>query len=150
MYGVVILLVEGHVATETEMGLVVVSDKRYVNRTRAMVSINPKLKRIVMNKTARELIIEHYKDEFEHVLLMIDPEVPNCFWIRACNANVEGARQLNQTSGSTRTVSCSLLLNELNWTGNKTESYPLVWDPKNNAAKVDLSQSQKGDAKIMK
>jgi hypothetical protein len=132
------------------MALVVVSDKRYVNRTRAMVSINPKLKRIVMNKTARELMIEHHKDEFEHVLLMIDPEVPNCFWVRACNANVEGARQLNQTSGSTRTVSCSLLLNELNWTGNKTESYPLVWDPKNNAAKVDLSQSQKGDAKIMK
>ena len=56
------------------MALVVESDKRYVNRSKAMISLNSKLKRIVMNKTTREMMIEQYKKEFEHVLLLRDPE----------------------------------------------------------------------------
>jgi hypothetical protein len=129
------------------VALVVVSDKRYVNRGRPTISINPKLRRIIINATARELMIEHYKSEFEHVLLLMDPEVPNCFWMRPISADTEGARQLNATSGSTRTVSCSLLLNELKWKSTKTESYAVIWDSENNAAKVDLAQGQQGGKK---
>jgi len=96
-----------------------------------------------MNKSTREMLIEHYKKEFEHVLLLRDPEVTNAFWIRPCEPEQEGARQLGSTSGSTRLVSCSMLLNELNWHSTKTESFPILWDSGNDAAKVDLTQNQK-------
>ena len=125
------------------MVLIVVSDKRFTNRTKAMISINSKLKRIVMNKSTREMLIEHYKKEFEHVLLLRDPEVPNAFWIRPCEPEQEGARQLGSASGSTRLISCSMLLKELNWHSTKTESFPIFWDSSNDAAKVDLTQNQK-------
>ena len=52
------------------MALQVVMDTRHVFRDKAMVSINPKLRRIIFNKTSREMMIENYKKEFEHVLLL--------------------------------------------------------------------------------
>jgi len=132
---------------EDEMALVVVSDKRYVNRSKAMISLNSKLKRIVMNKTTREMMIEQYKKEFEHVLLLRDPDIDNVFWIRPVEPDQEGARQLNSTSGSTRLISCSLLLHELNWQSTKTESFPISWDPENLAFKVDITKKG-GEEKI--
>jgi len=122
------------------MALQVVMDTRHVFRDRSMVSINPKLRRIIFNKTSRELMVENYKKEFEHVLLLRDPDIENAFWVRPCGPEEEGARQLNAASGSTRSVSCSLLLNELNWQATKTETYSVSWDIQNNAAKVDLSE----------
>jgi len=122
------------------MALQVVMDTRHVFRDRAMVSINPKLRRIIFNKACRELMIENYKKEFEHVLLLRDPDIENACWVRPCGPEEEGARQLNAASGSTRSVSCSLLLNELNWQATKTETYSVSWDIQNNAAKVDLSE----------
>jgi hypothetical protein len=132
---------------EIAMALIVVSDKRYVNRSKAMISLNSKLKRIVMNKTTREMMIEQYKKEFEHVLLLRDPEVTNCFWIRPVEPDQEGARQLNSTSGSTRLISCSLLLHELNWQSTKTETFPISWDPENLAFKVDITKKG-GEEKV--
>lgn len=127
------------------MALIAISDKRHVNRGRPMISINTKLRRIIINKTTRELMIKHYnKKEFEHILLFIDPEVPNTFWMRPCESDKENARRLYSTSDYTRTVSCSLLLNRLDWKSTKTESFPVTWDDKNDAAKIDLSQSQTG------
>ena len=126
------------------MALQVVIDRRYINRERSMVSINPKLRRIVMNKATREMMIEHYGKDFESVLLLIDPDIADAFWIMPCTPDQEGARALNATTGITRTISCSLLLNELNWKSTKTESYPVNWDNENNAAKVELAQQQTG------
>ena len=122
------------------MALQVVSDKRHVFRDKALVSINGKLSRIIFNKTCREMMIENYKKEFEHVLLLRDPDIENAFWVRPSGPEEEGARQLNAASGSTRSVSCSLLLNEMNWRPTKTETYLVSWDFQNNAAKVDLSE----------
>jgi hypothetical protein len=122
------------------MALQVVMNKPHVFRDKAMVSINGKLSRIIFNKTCREMMIQNYKKEFEHVLLLRDPDVENAFWVRPCPPEEEGARQLNAASGSTRSVSCSLLLNELNWRPKKTETYVVSWDIENNAAKVDLTQ----------
>ena len=131
------------------MALRVVIDRRYINRERSMVSINPKLRRIVMNKATREMMIEHYGKDFESVLLLIDPYIADAFWIMPCTPDQEGARALNATTGITRTISCSLLLNELNWKSTKTESYPVSWDNENNAAKVELAQQQTGGKEKM-
>ncbi|MGO8877885.1 MAG: hypothetical protein ACLQMS_00025 [Desulfomonilaceae bacterium] len=122
------------------MSLQVVMATRHIFKDKAMISINPKLHRIIFNKACRELMIENYKKEFEHVLLLRDPDIENTFWVRPCGPEEAGSRQLNKASGFTRSVSCSLLLNELNWSATKTETYLVLWDFQNNAAKVDLSQ----------
>jgi hypothetical protein len=127
------------------MALVVVSDRRHANRDKPMVSVNYKLKRLIINKSARELMVSYYKKEFENVLLLRDTERSDAFWLMPCSPDVEGARQLNTGGGYTRTVSCSLLLNELKWKSNKTETYPVVYDRENKAFRVDLDQSQKGE-----
>lgn len=129
------------------MVLEVVIGRRQVNRDKPMISINFKLKRVVISKSTLELMGKYYNKEFSHVLLLIDRNASNAFWIRPCDSGDEGSRNLNKTSGSTRTVSCSLLLDKLNWTVTKTETYPVSWDVPNNAAKVDLSQSDKGESK---
>jgi hypothetical protein len=124
---------------EVEMVLKVIMDRRHVNRQHPTISINPKLKRIAINKTARELMIENYGRKFEHVLLLMDTENSDAFWIRPCEAAEDGARQLIVTSGNTITISCSLLLKEFNWKYTETQSFPLQWDDSNAGAKVDLN-----------
>lgn len=124
------------------MALVIISDKRQVNRGKPMVSLNSKLRRMVINKSARELMIKNYGKEFEFVQLMMDPEVPNVFWMAPCEENDEGARRLNAGTGATRSVSCSLLLNQLGYESEKTQSYAVSWDLVNRAIKVDLTQEE--------
>ncbi len=122
------------------MALVIISDSRSVNRGKPMVSINTRLRRMVINKSARELMIKNYGKEFEFVQLMMDLEVPNCFWMAPCGENDEGARRLNAGTGASRSVSCSLLLNQLGYSRETTESYAVAWDSSNRAIKVDLGQ----------
>lgn len=129
------------------MPLTILSDKRHVNRRNAMVSINKRLRRLVINKSARELMIKNYGKEFEFVQLMIDPEVPNCFWMAPAEENDEGARRLNSGTGATRSLSISLLLNQLGYKNEKTQSYAVTWDSSNRAIKVDLSQEEGGKKK---
>jgi hypothetical protein len=124
------------------MALKVLIDKRHEYRDQAMVSINPKLKRIVIYKAAREMMIKHYGKEFETVLILWDPKIKNAFWLRPCPPEERGARQLNATSDTTRTLSCRLLLQELDWKGTKTERFPIAWDKENDAARVDLKRDE--------
>lgn len=125
------------------MALFIISDSRNVNRGKPMVSINTRLRRMVINKSARELMIKNYGKEFEYVQLMMDLEVPKCFWMAPAGENDEGARRLNAGSGATRSVSCSLLLNQLGYESEKTKSYAAIWDSTNRAIKVDLTQDKK-------
>ena len=108
-----------------------------------MVSINPKLKRIVIYKKAREKMIQRYGQEFETVQIMFGKDYKDAFWLSPCDPNEEGARQLNATSDTTRTLSCSLLLRTLEWEGTKTERFPVKWDSEYDAWRVDLSQPRK-------
>ena len=121
------------------MALQVLIDKRHRHRDKPMVSVNPKLKRIVIYKKARELMIKEYGKEFETVLILFDPKIKDSFWLRPCRSDEEGARQLNATSDTTRTLSCSLLLKELGWVGTKTERFAVTWDAENDAARVYIS-----------
>jgi DNA/RNA endonuclease G (NUC1) len=103
---------------------------------------------MVINKAARELMIKNYDGkEFEFVQLMMDLEVPNCFWMAPAGENDEGSRRLNAGSGATRSVSCSLLLNQLGYESEKTKSYAVSWDAVNRSIKVDLSQEEGGKNK---
>lgn len=129
------------------MALVIISDKRHVNRGKPMVSINTRLRRMVINKSARELMIKNYGKEFEFVQLMMDPQIPNVYWMSPCEENDEGSRRLNAGTGATRSVSCSLLLNQLDYSSDTTKSYAVTWDSDNRAVKVDLTQGQEGGKK---
>lgn len=125
------------------MALVIISDSRHVNRGKPMVSINTRLRRMVINKSARELMIKNYGKEFEFVQLMMDPQIPNVYWMAPCEESDEGSRRLNAGTGATRSVSCSLLLNQLGYSSDTTKSYAVIWDSSNRAIKVDLTQDKK-------
>jgi hypothetical protein len=123
------------------MALVPVGDKRYLNRDKPMVSINPKLNRLVIYQKTRELMIEHNDGkEFEHIVLLRDPEELDAFWIKVADSEEPFARKLNATSDTTRTAAISLLLKELDWKGKATERFPAMWDSKNKCIKVDISK----------
>lgn len=126
------------------MALQRVGDERYLHRDQPMVSINPKLNRLVIYQKTRELMIEHNNgEEFEHIVLLRDPEDMDAFWIQVADEGETYARKLNATSDTTRTASVSLLLKELKWTGKKTERFPAEWDKKNKCVKVDISEREK-------
>jgi hypothetical protein len=129
------------------MALIIISDKRHVNRGKPSVSINAKLRRIVINKSARELMIKNYGKEFEFVQLMLETEIPNVFFMAPCEEDDEGSRRLNAGTGATRSVSCSLLLNQLGYESDTTKSYAVAWDAVNRSIKVDLSQEEGGKKK---
>lgn len=121
------------------MKLKVLVDDRHRHRSSAMVSINPKLRRIVIYKKSREEMIQKYGQEFETVQIMFHKDIKDAFWLTPCDPDEEGARQLNATSDTTRTLSCSLLLKTLEWEGTKTERFPITWDTEHEAWKVDVS-----------
>jgi len=124
------------------MALETLIDARHEHRDQAMVSINPKLQRIVIYKAAREMMIQKYGEEFEAVLIQMDGKNKIAFWLKPCRREERGSRQLNTTSATTRTLSCRLLLQRLEWKGTKTERFHIAWDEKNEAARVDLSKSE--------
>lgn len=121
---------------ERLMALELLIDERHRHGERPMVSINPKLKRIVMYRSTRELMVQNYGEQFEAVVILIDRSIKDAFWIRPCRLDVEGARRLHKTSDTTRSLSCSLLLQQLQWKGEKTQRFPVEWDAENSAAKV--------------
>lgn len=120
------------------MALVVLGNPKYASREKPMVSINPKLRRISMNKLCVELIQAEYGKDFKHIQILIDTDASDRFWIRPCEPDDGDSRLVNMTTGATRTVSCSQLLANVTWTGTKTEAFLAEWDEENQAVKVDL------------
>ena len=85
-----------------------------------------------------ELMIKHHGGPFEHVQIFIETDAPNKFWLKPCESSADGARRLFHASASTRGLSISLLLQELNPTPEMTLRLPLVWDDEHGAGRVDL------------
>lgn len=108
-----------------------------------MVSINIKIKRLVLFKSALDLMTRKYGKKFENVLILFDSEVTNCFWLRPCSDNEHGARKLTPASRSSRTLSISLLIGKLGLRGEGTQKFALEWDEENSAAKVTINYEEK-------
>jgi hypothetical protein len=126
------------------MGLKLVMDYKHKDRGGQLVALDPKRKRLGLYKEAMELMIRSYGGAFEHVQIFVDPEAPNKFWLKPCESSADGARRLSHASPSTRGLSISLLLQELNPTPETTLRLPLVWDDEHGAGRVDLGATNKG------
>ena len=129
------------------MAIQVLSDDKYSRRKRPQVSLNFALKRLAFNKAARNLMVDYFKDEFENIIFLIDDQRTDVFWVKPCNEDNDDARHLNRTVGGTRTCSCSLLLEKLNWQSNETGNFALSYDSEIDAFRVDISQKEKGGDK---
>lgn len=124
------------------MALRLVSDPKHEKRGSCLVAIDPKRKRLSMYKEARNMMIEEYGKEFEHVQLFVDDENKAKFWIKPCEENSAGSRKLDAASKSTRTLSISLLLQELDWLPEETMKLDIGWDKENEAGVVELPKSK--------
>ncbi len=124
------------------MGLELVADEKHLGRGDLVVSVSPGRKKLTLYKAAREMMTEHYGQEFEQVLLFRDEEAPDKFWIRPCGPKDSGARKLDSPSPATRTLSISLLLKKLKWMPKKTIRLPISWDAENKAAVVTIDRSK--------
>ena len=120
--------------------LEVVIDERRRHKGKAQVaSINTKLGRITLSKSAYEMMKKRYRRDFDFVQVLMDPDQPKAFWIRACEENGEGSRKINRAR-QTCTISAVLLLKALKLNFDKTRRFQISWDGKNLAAKVHLTK----------
>ena len=122
--------------------LEVVLSQRSSRSDLAMVRVSGKLSRIVINRRAMQEITDRFGNEVNHVLLLRDPDIPKCMWIRAANPEDRGARKLGSTKGSTRLVSCGVTLRLVGYDEISTSTFPISWDPENLAFKVDMSENE--------
>ena len=122
--------------------LEVVVSERGSSSDLAMVRVNGKLSRIVINKRAMADMTEQFGQEVNHVLLLRDKDIQKCMWIRAANPEERGARKLGSTKGSTRLVSCGAILRLVGYKETSTLTFPISWDPENLAFKVDMSEEE--------
>lgn len=120
------------------MVLEILIDQRNLYRGETMVSINIKLRRLVLFRSAIDLMVAKYGSKFENVLILFDSEVKDAFWLRPCSADEHGSRKLTAASRSSRTLSISLLIGRLGLGGEGTQKFPLEWDDENSAAKVTV------------
>lgn len=129
------------------MALKILKDKKYSGRKTPQISLNPLLKRISFNRAARNLMVDYFKAEFEDILILVDEERTDAFWLKPCKEDEPDGKHLNRTAGGTRTCSISLLLQELKYEETETKNFPLSYDKINDAFMVDISQKEKGEKK---
>jgi hypothetical protein len=125
------------------MALEVVVNESRSNRDIPRVTVNGALKRLLINGKAMEEIQKKFGKPVSHLVLLRDPEIERCIWIRAAEPEERGARSLGSTKGSTKLVSCSMLLRLVGYNDEtKTVSFPIVYDPENAAFKVDMAEKE--------
>lgn len=124
------------------MALKLVADPKHAHRGETVVSISPARKRLTLYKEAREMMKAACGDDFDYVRLYVDPDLPDRFWIMPAKREDEGARKLDVSSPATRTLSITLLLQELNWVPKKTVRLPVRWDKENGAAVVAFARNE--------
>ena len=129
------------------MALKVFRDIKYSGRKKPQISLNPVLKRFSMNRQSRNLMVDYFKGEFEDILILIDEDRTDAFWLKPCKEDEPDSKHLNRTVGGTRTCSISLLLQELKYEETETKNFPLSYDKINDAFMVDISQKEKGEKK---
>jgi hypothetical protein len=119
---------------------VITNDRRAKEVKEAITEISmvPKLKRIVINRASLDIMVKNYKQNFNSVVLLKNPESNESFWIRPCVSEQVGARKLSTIGKNTKIISCRPLFYKLNWLVGKTSKFPTTWDKKNNALKVEL------------
>jgi hypothetical protein len=120
--------------------LEVILNERATNKDCPTVSVNGTLKRILINGRAMEMISEHFGKEVSHVTLLRDPKTERCLWIRAATPEERGARSLGSTKGSTKLVSCAVVLRLIGYNETKTSSFPIFFDSENQAFKIDMKE----------
>jgi hypothetical protein len=126
------------------MALKLVIDDKHKDRGGQLVALDPRHRRLGLYKGALELMIRYNGGPFEHVQIFVDPEAPNKFWLKPCEGSADGARKLYHSSRSTRGLSVSRLLQELDAKLETTLRFPLVWDEEHSAGRVDLGTSNRG------
>ena len=102
------------------------------------VAINPKLKRLTLNKIGFNLLCSKHSKESEFLQILVDDEKSKVFWIRLCNPEEVGAKKMDRPSPGTRSVNVSVLLSELHIKFEKTERFDLMWDEEVKAGRIDL------------
>lgn len=122
--------------------LEVVVNERATNKDVPTVSVNGKLKRLLISSMAMETMAQHFGKEISYVQLLRDPAIERCIWIRASEPEERGARSLGSTKGSTKLVACAVVLRLIGYFETKTASFPIVYDPQNAAFKVDMKEGQ--------
>lgn len=125
------------------MVLKLVRDDKHKDRGGQLVALDPRRRRLGLYKEAMELMRKHHGGPFEHVQIFVETEAPNKFWLKPCESSADGARKLFHSSPSTRGLSISLLLQELNPTPETTLRLPLVWDEEHSAGRVDVGVSNR-------
>ncbi|MHB8205509.1 MAG: hypothetical protein ACYDHG_17650 [Desulfomonilaceae bacterium] len=120
-----------------------VRDDKHKDRGGQLVALDPRRRRLGLYKEAMDLMTKHHGGSFEHVQIFVDTDAPNRFWLKPCISSADGARKLFHSSPSTRALSISLLLQELNPTPETTLRLPLVWDDEHGAGRVDLVSTNK-------
>ena len=125
------------------MALETFIDDRYRHRGSACVSIQPKLSRLLLYKMAYEILETHYGKDVDFVLILLDKDRPNFFWIRPSDSDAPGARKLDKTSKNTRTLSIRSLIKKLRISSEKTVIFGIIWDEEAAAARVDISEPAK-------
>lgn len=107
---------------------------------RHVVSLNPKLGRVVLYKSIYKEMESAYGSAFEYVQVFLVGKYPQHFWVRPCKEGEKGAKKLHRT-GETRMVSAKMLLTRLGKDkGTGSVRFTARWDSRHNALVVDVSQ----------
>jgi len=117
-----------------------VADPKHKYRGEVFVSVDPKRKRMGLYKEARKMMLDNCGKEFEFVQIFRDSDFSDRFWIKPCDEHDEGSRKLDAPSPSTRTLSVSLLLQQLGWEPKRTVRLPITWDKEREAALVKITE----------
>ncbi len=127
------------------MAIRVVSSEKSHKRNKPSVAISPKLKRLTMNKYAFELLCKKYGGKVEWAQLLLDDDIPGVFWVKPTTSEADDCKRLDKPSPNTRSISISVLLNELSWSINTTSRYDFVWDDELQSGRVDTNKKTDGD-----
>jgi len=118
----------------------IVKDERKRAAGKTVVSVNPKLGRLVLYQATLATIREKTgKEELTYVVIKMHPRYPDYFWIQPCSEDTKGRRKVHRI-GSTRMLSVKKLTGLGRLKGMETtEQFQAQWDENNNALVVDLS-----------
>ena len=121
------------------MDLEIIADRRRrFAHVKPIVSINPKLGKIVIFQTTYDLAKKKVRlGDFEYVQCLLDKEDLSHFFIRPCKINDEGAKKVT-LSGRTRIIVAKLLLERLGYAADETKQFPVSWNRDAKALEVDL------------
>ena len=120
-----------------ESDMEMIADER--RGARHVVSLNPKLGRVVLYRAIYKEMEKAYGGPFDHVQLFLVSKYPQHFWVRPCKEDTKGGKKLHRT-GETRMISAKMLLNRIGKDkGTHSIRYPARWDGQHAGLVVDTS-----------